>query len=511
MAGESKRRRGTHVTSLVHDSRPRIELPGDNRLVSDFATDLGKAVRGADIFSRGGLVYTLNESGDALRPMSAEAFQTWAEQFVIGYRVRASGVGSETVQLKRTMGASVASAVLASPQFLRELRPIERFNPIRLPIIERNGHGRLKILPEGYDEDSATFTREGAPGYADKLPLETAKAVIEELLGEFGFADEGRSKSVAIAGMLTVFGSQLLPKGSIRPCFINLANAEGAGKTLLVKCATVPVLGGTPASTYPDDEDEMRKLILSAVLELRPVLVLDNVKGRLASESLEGFLTSQQWSGRVLGGNRTFTGDNLVTVFVTGNGCTVSPDMRRRSLFCELFLKEERAEDRVFKQPLETSVLLDRREEILTALMGLVRNWAHAGMPSPSRSHSSFAEWAATIGGIVEAAGYPSPLETPTIEGAADVDGDDMRVLVKALTENGPLNSVTFDELIEMARDRGIFESAIEQLDDHAKAAKSALGAMFRRYDDRMIGGCRFSLVGKGHKRRYQAERINPS
>ena len=496
--------------SLVNDKRPRIELPGDNRLTSDFATDLGKALHNADIFSRGGLVYTLTPTGDALQIMSADTFTTWAEQFVVGYRQKPSVAGTQTVQLKRTMGEHVAGAVLASPQFIAQLRPVERFNPIRLPIIDRYGKGQLKILPEGYDDDSCTFTREGGVGYTDKLPLTESKAVIEELLGEFGFADSGRSRSVALAGMLTVFGSQLLPKGALRPCFVYLANAEGAGKTLLVKCATVPVLGISPASTYPSEETEMAKLLLSTVLELRPVLLLDNVKGRLSSESLEGFLTAQQWSGRVLGGSRTFTGDNNVTVFATGNGCTVSPDMRRRSLFCELFLKEERAEDRQFTQPLETSVLLDRREEILTAMMGLVRHWAISGMPKASRSHSSFSEWANIIGGIVEAAGYPSPLDTPNIAGAADVDGDDMRSLVTALTEEGPLKAVCFDDLISLCKERGLFESAIDMLDGKAKSAKSVLSSTFRRYAGRIIGECRFELLGKGRNRRYQAERIAP-
>ena len=494
--------------SLVNDKRPRIELPGDNRLVSDFATDLGKALHNADIFSRGGLVYTLTPTGDALQIISADTFTTWAEQFVVGYRQKPSVAGTQTVQLKRTMGEHVAGAVLASPQFIAQLRPVERFNPIRLPIIDRYGKGLLKILPEGYDDDSCTFTREGGVGYTDKLPLTESKAIIEELLGEFGFADSGRSRSVALAGMLTVFGSQLLPKGAIRPCFVYLANAEGAGKTLLVKCATVPVLGISPASTYPSEETEMAKLLLSTVLELRPVLLLDNVKGRLSSESLEGFLTAQQWSGRVLGGSRTFTGDNNVTVFATGNGCTVSPDMRRRSLFCELFLKEERAEDRQFTQPLETSVLLDRREYILTAMMGLVRNWATVGMPKASRSHSSFSEWADIIGGIVEAAGYPSPLDTPNIAGAADVDGDDMRSLVTALTEEGPLKAVCFDDLISLCKERGLFEAAIDMMDGKAKSAKSVLSSTFRRYDGRIIGKCRFELIGKGRNRLYRSERI---
>ena len=84
-------------------------------------------------------------------------------------------------------------------------------------------------------------------------------------------------------------------------------------------------------------------------------------------------MTSAVWSGRILGVSKTFAGENLMTVFVTGNGCTVSPDMRRRSLFVELFMEDERAEDRKFKRVLDDVTLLSMRPRILAALWAMVR------------------------------------------------------------------------------------------------------------------------------------------
>jgi hypothetical protein len=302
-----------------------------------------------------------------------------------------------------------------------------------------------------------------------------------------------------------------MPPKSIRPCFVYLANAEGAGKTLLVKLATVPVMGFAPNSVLPKDEDETRKCLLSAVMEAKPVLCFDNFKGHLASESLEGFLTSQDWTGRILGGQATFRGDNSVIVFVTGNGCTVSPDMRRRSLFCELFLEVERPEDRHFNQPLEVPEILERRTDILSALWTLVKDWHKAMEPKPSRSHSSFPEWANTIAAIVEHSGYGCPLETAKIDACADADGDDMRELVKAIIGDSQLKSITFDELVEIAEMGGLFERLTTGLNSEKNKAssKSALGKLLRSYDNRLVGGCRFNLIGKGHRRRYQVERIH--
>ena len=118
-----------------------------------------------------------------------------------------------------------------------------------------------------------------------------------------------------------------------------------------------------------------------------------------------------------------------MTVFVTGNGCTVSPDMRRRSLFVELFMEDERAEDRKFQRVLDDAVLLALRPRIIAALWALVREWDAAGRLKPSKSHAAFPRWAEVICGIVEFAGFGCPLETAEIPttvlgtGVADVPG----------------------------------------------------------------------------------------
>jgi hypothetical protein len=307
---------------------------------------------------------------------------------------------------------------------------------------------------------------------------------------------------------MTVFGRGLLPPKSLRPCFVFVANAEGAGKTLLVKCATVPVLGYAPAGTKPKDEDEMRKALLAAVMEARPVIFFDNAKRHIASEALEGFLTNQDYEGRILGQTKSFRGENNSVVFITGNGCTVSPDMRRRSLFCELFLEVERAEDRVFQNNLEVPTLLERRSEILTALWALIQDWDKDMRPKPSRSNSSFSEWSEIIGGIVEHAGYGCALETPQIEAAADQDGTDMRALVKGIAAGAQTKVVPFDEVVDVARSNGLFEWCIPPDGDLERKPKASFAHLLKGYDRRIIGGHRFTLVGKGRNRRFQVEEI---
>jgi hypothetical protein len=484
------------------NGRPMVELPGPNRLLSDFASDLGAALAKHEIFVRGEDVVSINDAGDGLTRLSSEKLRSWLEQFACCYRTQSTGQAGQVIQIQRTMSNGDAVGVLASPQFLQKLRPIERFNTVRLPTLRPCG--TLDLLEPGYDPTAKTFTAWNAPVIMS-VDLDSAVKIITELLAEFPFADKERSRAVVVAAMLTVFAAGALPPKSLRPCFIGTANAEGSGKTLAVKCATVPVLGFVPSASKPRDEDELKKILLTAIMESAPVVFFDNYKGHLSSESLEAFLTSQDWGGRVLGASRSFRGQNNSTVFITGNGCTVSPDMRRRSLFFELFTDAERAEDRVFQNDLEVRVLLERRIEILSALWALLREGSEY---SPSRTHSSFPEWSRIVGGSVERAGFGCPIETPQIEAAADTDGADMRELVSAIADCSSLKAVPFDELVETARQNGLFGRMIVDGVPLERKDKAALASLLKRYDRRLIGKFRFSLIGKGHSRKFQVEKV---
>ena len=282
--------------------------------MSDCAREIGKILAPKDIFVRGGLVFTVNDRKDGLTPMSAETLRTWVEYYLVCFKVRRLGGTEETIQFKRTITQTDAGGILASPQFMAELQQIERFNPIRVPVMRRDGN--IDLLAEGYDAETKSFTCDSVPVITGMDPGE-AKEIVDDILAEFVFGDQGRSKAVAVSSMLTVFGRGLLPPKSLRPCFVFVANAEGAGKTLLVKCATVPVLGYAPAGTKPKDEDEMRKALLAAVIEARPVIFFDNAKKHITSEALEGFLTTQDYEGRILGQSKSFRGANDAVAMIT--------------------------------------------------------------------------------------------------------------------------------------------------------------------------------------------------
>lgn len=490
----------------LKDKREKILLPSDNMLLSEFAKKIGKVCANADLFNRGGLVFSLSEHTDGLKPMAPDSFRTWIEERVMCYRL----VGEDkTTVAFRTMSQADAGGVLAAQQFLRQLKPLRRLNLVRLPVMRPDE--RIELLADGYDRQSQIQTLTHGLAYDTAMSGEEAKETLEDLFGEFRFTDDGRSKSVAVAAMLTLFAGGLLPHKSLVPCFVIIANAEGAGKTMLAKIILMPVLGICTLGTKPGNEEEIRKALLCSVMEARPALVFDNCSGHLSSSSLEGFLTSTDWSDRVLGSSKTFTGEKVTTAFVTGNACTVSPDIRRRSLFCELFMAEDRAEERQFRRTLENADLMTMRPKVLAALWALVRKWDQGGRPKSSLPYSTCPRWAEIIGGIVEHAGYVSPVQPAILHTAGDNQGDEMRRLVAAIAGGAQFKRVTFADLVSIARTNGLFERLLGadgtvELD---RKVRTTFSRILTSYKDRLIGGYRFKVDGDGHARRYVVETLN--
>lgn len=492
-------------SAFLADARPKVRLPGDNYLLSDTASEVGTLLHDKDIFRRGGLVFHTPKTDLEFLPMNPETFRTWCEQHLLFFKVRPSPDG-QVIRCLRTMSGAEAEGILAAPQFLGELREVERFNPVRMPV--RRKSGEIVLLPEGYDTESLSFTASAGIELSE-LSLEEARTVIENLLREFSFNDNGRSKAVVVAAMLTVFGIGLLPPLALPPAFIYLANREGAGKTLLAKVCTVPVLGYAPTAAWPKADEEMDKRLLAAVMGGLPVLILDNVRNHISSGPLELFLTNSHFKGRILGQSKEFVGRKSTVVFLTGNGATVSPDMRRRALFAELFLGVERAEDRTFKMRLEAPLLLRGRARILSALWSLIRSWDQAGRPKPSRINSGFSDWSEVFGGIVEHAGFGCALETPEIEGAADTDLADMRALVERIGKGQHQRSVDFAQLVAEAQEAGLFTRLLPEEGEPDRSARSALSKVLTRFHKCTLGTYQFAVDGKGHQRRFRIERID--
>jgi hypothetical protein len=271
-------------------------------LLSAFATEIAKVLKDCGLYQRGGIAMIVNEQRDGLEIITPAMLRSLVEKYLVCYRIK--GTGGDRITLERTMSSEDALGVLSAQQFLSRLPKVNRIATARLPVMRANGS--IELLPAGYDRESLTLTLLQCD-YDTTMPMSDATEAIGELLAEFPFADTGRSKAVAVSSMTGLYGAGLLPKAALRPVFIALANAEGAGKTLLAKCAISPTHGLVKIDGDLKDNIETAKELLAAVIEARPYILFDNCKRHINSSTLEAFASAvicKTFEGEVRGGER---------------------------------------------------------------------------------------------------------------------------------------------------------------------------------------------------------------
>jgi hypothetical protein len=260
----------------------------------------------------------------------------------------------------------------------------------------------------------------------------------------------------------------MLSRFDERPAFIVTANSDGAGKTMLVRMAICPVFGPAKLTPPPHvDSDKLTELLNSIAQSGAPYVVFDNWRGKIENAALEAFVTANQMGGRILGTSYTFDVEKQCLVFITGNQAIIGSDMRRRSIFIQLFVEEAKSEDRHVAEPINERLILSRRANILAASWAYVRAWRDAGCPAGERRHLSFPEWGYMMGGILEAASpadidsplYPSPLAPPANEMDSRLDSF-RKIIESAFSQSvDDVSEIYFkpSELLELARSVGAF------------------------------------------------------
>ena len=476
------------ATAAVNDPRPKIELPGANRLLSAFGEELGQLLAQRGFFVKDGVVVQPNTEGNGMDPVSGRGFRTAIEKHVVPF-YQVQGKGGAVIGFDRTLAKEDSESLLVCPQFIETLSVIRAVNNARFPVARDDG--QVELLPEGYDAQSMIFTTRGGPDIED-LGGSHGAQMLRILMEEFCFREDDRERALAVsaAAMLTLFNVHVLPRGTQRPGFIFSANSEGSGKSLLAKLAMIPRMGTAPTGTAPETEEEMKKFVFSSLLAGSPVIFLDNVKRHLSSDGIESAMTASIVQGRILGQSRIVNVENMATVFITGNGATISADLRRRLLLVELFLREARPEDRHIKNPLDDLRIQTLRGEILSALWSITNAWAEAGRPKPAKSHASFPVWADIIGGILEHAGFASPCSIANTAISGDRDTGDMEKLVAALTERHLNDDLKFGEIVALCRELTLFPRLVGEEDedsDRARAKRNQFSRILTKFKDRLF------------------------
>jgi hypothetical protein len=265
----------------------------------------------------------------------------------------------------------------------------------------------------GYDPSSSLFCAP-APGLqVPEIPeapmkddVDAATDLLDSAIGDFPFADDP-SRANAIASMLTPLVRPAIEGPT--PLALYDAPQAGTGKSLLAEVVSV-IATGRPAETFsaPTDEEEFRKKITTALSVGTNVVVIENVSGRLDSDSFCMALTGATISDRAF---RTF--DQIVLPvkcawIATGNNIQLGGDMPRRCYWIRLDAKHSQPFRRTgFRHANLRSWVTEHRGELIAALLTIARYWYLQGQPEPKTVSplGSFETWCNNIGGMLELAG----------------------------------------------------------------------------------------------------------
>lgn len=214
----------------------------------------------------------------------------------------------------------------------RNLKPLNAV--INAPTITYDNH---IVSKQGYDVSTKLYLDclDHGVNVAVLVSEQDAIAAYHELMkpfDTFDFADDV-SRSVALSAILTAITR---PTQATAPAFAFDAPKQGSGKTYFCECLGLLATGTTPAMTpsIEKNEDEIRKTLLSMVIEGRRFIIWDNVMGHFNSATMASFLTSERYSGRILGLSQSVEVAHRAMLLLTGNNITLVGDMPRRVLTC---------------------------------------------------------------------------------------------------------------------------------------------------------------------------------
>jgi hypothetical protein len=208
----------------------------------------------------------------------------------------------------------------------------------------------------------------------------------------------GRDESAFLLGLETAVcrPSLLLAPGMLYTA--PAVSGAGSGKGLLVRATCAIAFGiGPRAFTTGGERNELDKRLAAELIEAHPALFLDNANGvSLRSDTLASVLTECPARVRVLGETRMVVLNSAAFIAITGNGLTVTEDLARRFIPCELDARCEDPELRHFPAGFLEDIE-GRRAELLGAALTIWRwgrqNATRLTRGKPLGSFERWAEW----------------------------------------------------------------------------------------------------------------------
>jgi DNA polymerase-1 len=463
---------------------------------------------GRELFCYGGGLTRLRDG--KTEPLSRGAFLRWLAEGVSCYRRTMTSVESCWPD-NQTVEALMASA--------DEFALLERV--VKAPFVRADGTVSAK---NGYDAAEATFLAMGNSGM-DRLEIPdaptqadaraAAQRLLNDWLGDIPFLDPS-SRAGALALVLTPFIRSLVP---LVPLAVVSGRQKGTGKNLFADCFSIVMSGeaASPMQWIEDDDDEMRKQVLSAFREGRGLICFDEAH-TIESHTLSRALTAQTYTDRLLGVSTMLSYPNKAVWMALGNNVSVKADMGRRYHRIDLRSPVPNPQDRPssdFHHPDLRGWTKARRPELVTDILVIVRAWFSAGCPAHDRGSlmGSFEQWDQMLSGILAYAGVPGFLsDLAAKRDESDSSGGYWRDHLEWLRGNrGNEPFTTIQVRQDAISSLGSWPAlpGLDNLTDPGFARK--LGQEYARHRDEWSGNFRLTKVGQamGHVAKWRIEEFS--
>jgi len=350
-----------------------------------------------------------------------------------------------------------------------DLRPLTGVSTS--PLLSPDGSVRMA---DGYDPATGLWCcgvpSLRLPARPSRAEAEAALALLRQTFRTFPFADAPRRLDLSLS--VEVVDLACLP-GQDESAFLNAlltavcraslwlapgllltapaVSGAGTGKGLLARAICTIAFGIRPrAFTMGSDRQELDKRLAAELIEAQPALFLDNVNGiALRSDTLASVLTERPARVRLLGQTRMVPLNSTAFISITGNGLTVTEDLARRFIPCQLDARCEDPELRQFG-----SGFLDeierRRAELLVAGLTIWR-WGRQNAPMLPRGKSlgSFETWAEWCRDPLFALGCRDPVERIQVLKANDPRRQRIAELFQVWWEHHGATPVKANQLAE--------------------------------------------------------------
>ncbi len=394
------------------------------------------------------------------------------------------------------------------------LQPIE--GVLRCPvmcgdgsIINDNGYH----APSGYYQTGAhpDAMPSGTPDFpAARIALETLQHLFRgpghdesnRLREGFPWANPQRDHIVPIAAILTMLAR---PAFAQVPAFVIDASMPGSGKGKIASIIHAIVMGRLPSTgTWPGDKDEQEKLLAGVALAGTPIWCVDDIVGDFGSPSLQNALTTESYSGRILGYTNYTSMPWKTMILATGNNMQLYRDMPRRCIIARLEPKSDqhnKIKDEDFWIPGIVEHALAHRIKYIRAGLTILKAYHAAGRPGAhDKNLGSFEGWAQLVGGALRWIGAGDITTYSALERVIEtdealairtilsdwprIDGEGGVTIKYVLDQLWPADHETSPEAVEI--NWGAMRAALRSLDERCRGDRkpdaAAIGKAFKQY-----------------------------